>query len=175
MPRLIRRRPLAERIRAYLDPADFLIWLSEELDSSDWEQWQRDWATPIGVLLNLAFLIARANSGYGRRDSDDVFGDDVGAISWTSWLVSVLWLKLLPLKYDTEQHLPGCLYRTFLISRLLPERLLHILSPAPLPTFREQRGQCPKHTISTSGSSKLLARILLSPTLPLKHHCRREL
>lgn len=89
MPRLIRRRPLAERIRAYLDPADFLLWLSEELDSSDWEQWQRDWTTPVGVVLNIVFLVARANSGFSGRNNDDVFGDDVGYSSWTSWFVRV--------------------------------------------------------------------------------------
>ena len=88
MPRLIRRRPLAERIRAYLDPADFLLWLSEELETSDWDQWQRDWAIPIGVLLNLVFLIARANSGYSQQSVDDVFGDDFNYSSWTAWFVS---------------------------------------------------------------------------------------
>lgn len=87
MPRLVRRRPLAERIRAYLDPADFLLWLSEELDSSDWDEWQRDWATPIGFLLNIIFLVARANSGNSRRSIDDVFGDDMSYSSWSSWLV----------------------------------------------------------------------------------------
>ena len=88
MPRLIRRRPLAERIREYLDPADFLLWLSEEFDSSDWDQWQRDWATPIGLLLNVIFLIARANSGYSRQSNDDVFGDNISRSSMSSWLVS---------------------------------------------------------------------------------------
>ena len=97
MPRLIRRRPLGERIRAYLDPADFLLWLSEELDSGDWDQWQGDWATLIGLLLNVAFLIARANSGYVPRTSDDVFGDDVSYTSWSSWLVRAFlpWCDLI--------------------------------------------------------------------------------
>ena len=88
-PRLVRRRPVFERVKAYLDPVDFLLWLSEELDSSDWDQWQKEWATPIGVLLNVIFLIARANSGPGMRGrSDDVFGDDVAYRSWSSWFVS---------------------------------------------------------------------------------------
>ncbi|KAI9855155.1 MAG: hypothetical protein M1830_006482 [Pleopsidium flavum] len=87
MPRLVRRQPLAHRIKAYLNPLDFLLWLSEELDSSDWDQWQKDWAIPIGIGLNVVFLIARANSGGsgGRRRGDDVFGDDGGESGWLSW------------------------------------------------------------------------------------------
>lgn len=87
-PRLVRRRPLAERIKSYLNPLDFLLWLSEKLDSSDWEQWQRDRAIPIGILLNVVFVIARANSGFGTRSRrDDVFGEDVGFTGWLSWFV----------------------------------------------------------------------------------------
>jgi len=91
-PRLVRRRPLTERIRAYLNPLDFLLWLSEELDSSDWDQWQKDWANPVGVLLNLAFLVARANSGPSTRSrGDDVFGEDAGYTGWLAWFVRVTW------------------------------------------------------------------------------------
>jgi hypothetical protein len=88
MPRLIRRRPLAERIQAYLNPLDFLLWLSEEIDSSDWDQWQKDWATPIGFALNVVFLIARANSGSSSRTKgDDVFGEDESHAGWLAWFV----------------------------------------------------------------------------------------
>ena len=87
MPRLVRRRPLAERIKAYLNPLDFLLWLSEELDSSDWDQWQKDWATPIGIGLNLVLLVARANSGPSARRGDDVFGDVEGYTGWWAWFV----------------------------------------------------------------------------------------
>jgi len=91
-PRLVRRKPLTERIRAYLNPLDFLLWLSEQLDSSDWDQWQKDWANPVGFLLNVVFLIARANSGPStRRRGDDVFGEDVGNRGWLAWFVSVTW------------------------------------------------------------------------------------
>lgn len=88
MPRLVRRQPLSERIKAYLNPFDFLLWLSEEFDSNDWDQFENDWALPLGAALNIVFLIARANSG--RRTSrleDDVFGDDDNA-SFVTWLVS---------------------------------------------------------------------------------------
>lgn len=90
-PRLFRRRPLADRIKAYLNPLDFLLWLSEELDSSDWNQWQKEWATPIGGLVNFIFLVARANCGPStRRRGDDVFGEDVGYTSWLAWFVCLV-------------------------------------------------------------------------------------
>ena len=87
-PRLIRGRPLAERIRAYLNPFEVLLRLSEELDTGDWDHQYKEWANSTGFLLNLIFLIARANSGYdtGRR-TDDVFGDDGGYTNWFGWLV----------------------------------------------------------------------------------------
>lgn len=90
MPRLVRRRPLGQRVKAYLNPLDFLLWLSEEFDSSDWDQWQKEWATPMGVGLNLVFLIARANSGPSTPRYDDVFGDDEGSTSWRGWLAAFI-------------------------------------------------------------------------------------
>ncbi|EEH18167.1 hypothetical protein PABG_00730 [Paracoccidioides brasiliensis Pb03] len=88
MPPLIRRRPLMERIKSYLNPLDFLLWLSEELDSSDWEQWEKEWAIPLGIGLNVVFLIARANScTSSSRIGDDVFGEVVRT-SWFSWFAS---------------------------------------------------------------------------------------
>lgn len=90
-PRLVRRKPLAERLKAYLNPLDFLYWVSEELDSSVWDQWQKEWANPIGLLLNVVFLIARANSGSGaRRRGDDVFSEDPGYTGWLAWFVGAI-------------------------------------------------------------------------------------
>lgn len=86
--RLVRRRPLSERIQAYLDPVDWLYWLSEELEGTEWDQAQKEWATPLGLLLNVVFVIARANSASTTRPSgDDVFGDDVAYTTWSSWFV----------------------------------------------------------------------------------------
>ncbi|GFF40800.1 meiotically up-regulated gene 154 protein [Aspergillus udagawae] len=90
MPRLVRRQPLAERIRSYLNPLDFLLWLSEEIDANAWDQFEKDWALPLGAVLNLAFLTARANSrSSGSRAIDDVFGDD-GGVPWASWFASFI-------------------------------------------------------------------------------------
>ncbi|KAL5336199.1 hypothetical protein BJX70DRAFT_289276 [Aspergillus crustosus] len=90
MPRLVRRQPLAERIKACLNPLDFLLWLSEEIDTNDWDQFEKNWATTLGVTLNLVFMIARANSRQsGSQADDDVFGED-GGIAWLSWLASFI-------------------------------------------------------------------------------------
>ena len=87
-PRLVRRRPLADRIKAYVNPVDFLYWLSEELDSGNWDQWQKEWANPVGFLFNVVFLIARANSGYRTLSrADDVFAEDASYTGWLIWLV----------------------------------------------------------------------------------------
>lgn len=90
MPRLVRRRPLLERIKSFLNPLDFLLWLSEELDTSDWDNCEKEWALPFGIGLNVLFLIARANSQHGSKAHDDVFGEDSGG-SWIGWLVCA-WL-----------------------------------------------------------------------------------
>jgi hypothetical protein len=86
MPKYVRRQPLVERIKAYLNPYDFLLWLSEEIESNGWDQLEKEWAIPIGIGLNLIFLIARANAE-PTQVYDDVFGDVPGA-AWTSWLVN---------------------------------------------------------------------------------------
>jgi hypothetical protein len=88
MPRLIRRQPPLERIKSYLNPSDFLLWLSEELESQGWDQLEKEWAIPIGFVLNLVFLIARANSRGTSGSHDDVFGDSKIETGWFSWMVS---------------------------------------------------------------------------------------
>ncbi|KAI4263198.1 MAG: hypothetical protein L6R42_001654 [Xanthoria sp. 1 TBL-2021] len=89
MPRLVRRRPLLERISAWLNPLDLWLWLSEGFDSSDWEQWQKDWSITVGISLNITFLIARANTGSrSRRRGDDVFGDADNYTGLTAWLAT---------------------------------------------------------------------------------------
>lgn len=87
MPRLVRRRPLSERILSQLNPYDWLLWLSEEFEGGDWDQLEKNWALPIGIALNVIFLIARANSRSGGSQAfDDVFGDE-NSTSLRGWLV----------------------------------------------------------------------------------------
>ncbi|KAI1806130.1 hypothetical protein F4811DRAFT_167876 [Daldinia bambusicola] len=85
-PRLVRRRPLAERVKAMLNPMDFLLWLSEEIETRDWDS--KLVGTQMGVAMNFAFLLARANSG-GSRAVDPVFED--GSVSgWFTFFVGTM-------------------------------------------------------------------------------------
>ncbi|QKX60595.1 uncharacterized protein TRUGW13939_07740 [Talaromyces rugulosus] len=91
MPRLVRRRPLFERITSYLNPCDFFLWISEEIDSSDWDKLEKDWAGPLGFGFNFIFMVARANSAtQTSRADDDIFGDGRGGLSWFSCLASFI-------------------------------------------------------------------------------------
>jgi len=87
-PRLVRRRPLAGRLKEKLNPGDFLLWISEELNSDEWQDALKDWSTAIGLACNFVFLVARANSrptSYG----DDVFADFESKLGsgWLAWFV----------------------------------------------------------------------------------------
>ena len=92
MPRLVRRAPLSERLKNYLNPLDFLLWLSEELNGLDWDEY-KEWSVPIGLGVNLIFLVARANtSAQHEQWDDDIFGDYEGKYGsgWLKWLVSII-------------------------------------------------------------------------------------
>ncbi|OBT66101.1 hypothetical protein VE03_05180, partial [Pseudogymnoascus sp. 23342-1-I1] len=60
MPRLVRRKPLSERLKAYLNPLDFLLYVSEELETSEWDT--VGFGRALGMGLNFALLLARANN-----------------------------------------------------------------------------------------------------------------
>lgn len=90
-PRIVRQTPLLARIQAYLNPWDFLLWLSEELNSNELEDTLKQWATPVGVVINVIFMVARANVGAGRsKQADNVFGDyhERNGSGWLAWFVS---------------------------------------------------------------------------------------
>lgn len=84
MPRLVRRKPFTERLKAMLNPMDFLLWLSEEMETRDFDS--RIAGTQLGLGLNFVFLLARANAG-SSTSNDDIFSDDSGA-GWVSYFVS---------------------------------------------------------------------------------------
>ena len=90
MPPRVRKAPLIDRIKAYLDPFDFLLWLAELLNDDALGEWLKEWATLIGVGLNIIYILARgASIPGGSRGRDDVFGDtDGGASGWFAWAVS---------------------------------------------------------------------------------------
>lgn len=90
MPRLVRRAPLLERLKTYLDLNDWYLWLWEEWNDDAYGEWLKDWATPLGIVSNVVFILARgASSPSSGRGRDDVFGDSDGRSSsgWLVWLV----------------------------------------------------------------------------------------
>ena len=93
MPRIVRRAPLSERIKAYLDPYDFFLWLSEELNDDAYDEWLKVWAVPIDIGLNILFILARgASRPSASRGGDDVFGDAGGksGSGWFAWFTAFL-------------------------------------------------------------------------------------
>lgn len=82
--RLVRRQPLMERLRAMLNPMDFYLWLSEEIQTFNWDS--KTFGTRFGLVANFIFLVARANAGTTREAVDDVFGD-APANGWLTLMV----------------------------------------------------------------------------------------
>lgn len=87
MPRLVRRKPWIDRMKDYLNPGDFLLWLSEEIETRDWDS--KELGAPLALGLHIILLVARANSGgSGRSREDDVFGEVSSGSGWFSYIVS---------------------------------------------------------------------------------------
>ncbi|KAK7187881.1 uncharacterized protein CC84DRAFT_1167639 [Paraphaeosphaeria sporulosa] len=82
--RLVRKAPLMERVRAYLDFHDWLLWISEELNTNDWEDFAKDYAFIIGFVFNLVYIVAQANTASGPRN-DDILLDSVSGPGWFTW------------------------------------------------------------------------------------------
>lgn len=59
-----------------LNPMDFLLWVSEELETRDWDS--KALGTKLGLAFNFIFLIARANCAASEAH-DDVFSDGVSS------------------------------------------------------------------------------------------------
>jgi hypothetical protein len=94
--RLVRRRPLWERIKSYFDPWDFILWLSEEIETRDIGN--KSVGTQVGVALHFVFMIARVyGSSSAGSHSDDIFSDSDSSTSsgWLAYFVSS-WNPLAP-------------------------------------------------------------------------------
>ncbi|KAL2258093.1 hypothetical protein VTK26DRAFT_8738 [Humicola hyalothermophila] len=90
--RLVRRQPLIERLRAKLNPLDFYLWISEEIQTFNWDS--KEFGTRFGLCANFIFLLARANAGGTREAVDDVFGD-APANGWATLLANFFqWLLI---------------------------------------------------------------------------------
>lgn len=82
--RLVRRRPLWDRIKSRLDPWDYVLWLSEEIETRNFGS--KSLGNKLGVALNFIFIIARVyGSSSTGSDDDDIFNDSVSSTS-TGWL-----------------------------------------------------------------------------------------
>lgn len=89
--RLVRKRPLSERISAWLNPSDLLLWASEEIKTRDLDA--ASVGTKLSVAANGIFLIARANSG-ATTTGDDVFSEP--RFNWaTLFAKQVVWVLAL--------------------------------------------------------------------------------
>lgn len=136
-PRRVRKAPLADRVQAYLNPWDFLLWLSEEINSSEWQDCLSQWAIPGGIAANIVFLVARANTGGSSfARNDDVFGDyhERGGTGWLAWFVSASGVSCLSLRRIKAADIQaGLLHRTPSKPRLLLECFLHLLPATTLP------------------------------------------
>lgn len=76
-----------ERLKSMMNPMDFLLYLSEELETRDWDS--KPVGTQLGLATNFAFLLARANSARVSRPADPVF-DDEAASGYSAWLTFVV-------------------------------------------------------------------------------------
>ena len=147
--RLVRRQPFSERIKSYLNPYDFLLWLSEELETSDWEQWQREWGTLIGIGTNIVMLVARANSGGRSSSYDDVFADDSGGSSLLTWFVCWEYIKLLDRSSHTDRRRSSSIF-----SHYYPSSMLSTLSGASDTTDSSRRLSTSRQVLPPPAESK---------------------
>jgi hypothetical protein len=141
MPRLIRRRPLTQRLQDYLNPYDWALWLSEEFESSDWDDWARQHSTYVGLGLNVIFVLARANVDNGsRRGGDDVFGDYdpySRGTGWLGWFVGLPIYIFLRVRAITDGGALGIFHNKPPRPFLDPERPLHLHPHQTLPPLRK--------------------------------------
>lgn len=87
-PRLVRRRPVMQRIKAAIDPWDFFLWLSEEIETRDFGS--KSLGSQLGLAFNFVFILARVyGSSSTGSDNDDVFNDsDSDSAGWLAYFVS---------------------------------------------------------------------------------------
>lgn len=142
MPRLVRRKPMLERIKENLDPVDWLVFLSESFDSSDLDT--KSLGTTIGLGCNFVYLLARANSGRKSKNVDDVFGD-TGSAGWAGWFVRHFCFRLLK-RCNILTHFVGKLSHSRLERALLHEWFLYLHAPPALSSLRDTSRQCALNT-----------------------------
>ncbi|KAH8750540.1 hypothetical protein F5883DRAFT_223032 [Diaporthe sp. PMI_573] len=87
--RLVRRRPLWERIKSRFDPWDYVLWLSEEIETRNFGS--KSLGNQLGVACNFVFILARVyGSSSTGSDNDDIFSDSDSGTS-SGWLAYFAW------------------------------------------------------------------------------------
>ena len=162
MPRLVRRKPTIQRLKDYLNPGDWWLYLAEEFETADWD---KQYASPLALGLHIVLLIARANTGSSLGSGqDDVFGDDY---SKTGWLSSIVSKQTLP---HYEEFFPdnhtGHLYGIFVDCLFHRKCDIHILSETTLPLIRKLY-RCPsEHPFRTSSARGFFSSLFFAITVP---------
>lgn len=159
MPRLVRRRPLWERITSNLNPMDFLLWLSEELETRDWDS--KLVGTQLGLAMNLVFLLARANAGATSSSSDnDIFGDET-KIGWFSYVVSIsfyLTASQLVARSQLTASTKGLSHCMGSRTLLLHQRSLHLHANAKIPNVPSQHRRASIHAFCATSPGSVVPR-----------------
>ena len=122
MPRLVRRKPTIQRVKDYLNPGDWWLYVCEEFETADWD---KQYASPLALGLHIVLLIARANTGSSLGSGgDDVFGDDY---SRTGWLSSIVSKQTRPTtQKDFVDHCTGHFYRLSSDDLFSSQRYIHV-------------------------------------------------
>lgn len=128
MPPIIRRAPLSERIKAFLNPYDLLLWIAEELHESALDEALRDWGMPIGVAANLVFGCARWSL---KKNPDyDIFGEFEANSGWFYWFVSAPLARCHAPFLTDSSALVCCAFPRL---RIALQRLLHLYPLTQIP------------------------------------------
>lgn len=137
-PRLIRRQPFLQRVKAAVNPMDWLLWLSEEIETRDWSN-SKSVGTWMGLVMNFSFMVARACNANDDK-VDDVFGDgdDLGCLGY--FLSTLVWV-LMGL---------GCLNAVYTINRSRKYRLFEADVEKDQGTPSAQRVQVQSSPVSSS-------------------------
>ncbi|KAI7766919.1 hypothetical protein LZL87_005219 [Fusarium oxysporum] len=156
MPRLVRRQPLTERIMAAINPMDFLLWLSEELETRDWDS--ASVGTQMGLAMNFVFLLARTNSG--STPSDDIFSDETSS-GWLSFLVYPLVWALIAFSFTNA---------FYTITRTRKYRLFLAKVDKPLSTPSARRVKVNQSSASPSTPLSYLANLITPESAESRAH-----
>ncbi|KAG4254856.1 hypothetical protein FPRO06_04198 [Fusarium proliferatum] len=157
MPRLVRRQPLGERIMAAINPMDFLLWLSEELETRDWDS--ASVGTQMGLAMNFVFLLARANSG-SSSPSDDIFSDETSS-GWLSFLIYPLVWALIAFSFTNA---------FYTITRTRKYRLFLAKVDRPLSTPSARRVKVNQSSASPSTPLSYLANLITPESAESRAH-----